>query len=228
MYNGSNTEKGGMRMRPDVDEAMRYLGVRDDPGNAIRPQMTALAEEFSSRIIPRYLWCVLPLVHGEGISLGGLPLPGQTARRMLADCRSCCLLVCTLGADFDVWLRRLQARDMAKAVMLDALGSAYVEAACDAAEQELAARFPESYLTDRFSPGYGDLPLTLQPALAALAEARRVGVTVTDSLLMNPQKSVTALIGLADRPQMARIRGCAHCAMNKTCTIRKAGKSCDI
>ncbi len=215
-------------MRPDVDEAMRYLGVRDDPGDAIRRQMTALAEELTSRILPRYSWRMLPLEQGECISLGGLALSGQTARRMLSDCGSCCLLICTLGAEFDLWLRRLQARDMAQAVMLDALGSAYVESACDDAEREIAMRFPESYLTDRFSPGYGDLPLALQPALLDMAEARRIGVTCTSSLLMTPQKSVSALIGLADKPQMARIRGCATCSMNKTCTLRKAGKTCDI
>ena len=30
---------------------------------------------------------------------------------------------------------------------------------------------------------------------------------------MNPSKSVTAIIGLSDWPQMARIRGCAYCSM---------------
>jgi hypothetical protein len=40
-----------------------------------------------------------------------------------------------------------------------------------------------------------------------------LGLHVTDSLMLNPVKSVTAVIGIADRPQMARIRGCAYCAM---------------
>jgi len=82
------------------------------------------------------------------------------------------------------------------------------------------------YLTDRFSPGYGDLPLEVQPALLEAAQAHRIGVTAAPSLMMIPQKSVSALIGLSDRPQMARIRGCAFCRMNQTCTLRKAGKSC--
>ena len=118
---------------------------------------------------------------------------------------------------------------MARAVMLDACGSALVESGCNAAEEELAARFPGRYLTDRFSPGYGDLPLALQPAIcAALDAGRRVGVQVTDSFLMNPSKSVTAVIGLSDRPQQARIRGCAYCSMRETCTLRKGGKSCAL
>ena len=118
---------------------------------------------------------------------------------------------------------------MAKAVLLNGCGSALVEQGCDAAEAELKARFPDFYLTDRFSPGYGDLPLTLQPSIcAALNAQRRLGVTVTPSLLLNPSKTVTAFIGLSDRPQQARIRGCAFCAMRETCTLRKGGKHCGL
>lgn len=216
-------------IRADVSEALRYMGVPADADDGLRARMEALSAELSARIIPHSVWRAFPVTQAEGLPhLGGLTLPGRSASRMLADCREAAVLVCTLGAAFDLWLRKLQSRDMAQAVMLDALGSAYVEAACDAAEREIADRFPRMYLTDRFSPGYGDLPLTLQPALLSMAGARHIGVACTPTLLMAPQKSVTALIGLADAPQMARIRGCAHCSMSKTCTIRKAGKTCDV
>ena len=216
-------------MQPDIDEALRYLGVRSDPDGRLRAQMTGLAAELTSQITPRYTWRVLFLSRTAGtLCASSIPLPGNSAARMLADCDRCALLVCTLGTAFDALVRRMQPRDMARAVMLDALGSAYVEAACDAAEQEIAQRFPKGYLTDRFSPGYGDLPLDIQPMLLEAAEAHRIGVSLTPSLLMNPQKSVSALVGIADRPQMARIRGCAYCAMNRTCTLRKAGKTCGI
>lgn len=216
-------------MQPDIDEALRYLGVHSDPDGTLRAQMSALAGELASQITPHFIWRVLPLARaGSRLLLGDIPLPGRSAAKMLADCEQCALLVCTLGTSFDLLVRRTQARDMTHAVMLDALGSAYVEAACDSAEREIADRFPNHYPTDRFSPGYGDLPLDVQPQLLEMAEARRIGVSLTPSLLMTPQKSVSALIGLADRPQMARIRGCAFCAMNQTCTLRKAGKSCGI
>lgn len=216
-------------MRPDIDEALRYLGVHSDPDGSVRRRLSALAEELSTQIAPRYIWRIQQISRdGDNLLLGHYPLTGRSAAKMLADCDRCAVLICTLGLDFDMWLRRMQARDMAQAVMLDALGSAYVEAACGAAEREIASRLPGTYLTDRFSPGYGDLPLDLQPALLEVAEARHIGVTVTSSLLMTPQKSVSALIGLADKPQMARIRGCAFCSMNQTCTLRKAGKSCDL
>ena len=137
------------------------------------------------------------------------------------------LLVCTLGTTFDALARQVQARDFADALLLDGFGGAYVEAGCNAAEREIAAKLPGKYLTDRFSPGYGDLPLDVQSPLLALTDAtRRLGVTLSESNLMNPLKSVTAVIGLSDTPQQARIRGCDFCAMRTRCNLRKAGKTC--
>jgi cobalamin-dependent methionine synthase I len=146
---------------------------------------------------------------------------------MLAQCDSVAVLACTLGVRFDAMLRAQQARDMAQAVMLDACGSALVESGCNKAEEEIQSRFPQRHLTDRFSPGYGDLPLSLQaPLCAALDAGRLLGVTVGESCLINPCKTVTAFIGLSDKPQQARIRGCDYCAMRETCQLRKGGKRC--
>lgn len=217
-------------MELDIAEALRYLGVKEPAPEPLRGEMAALAGRLTRAVQPRYTYRVFSVAHepaGEILREAGITLTGRSAARMLAQCGQAALLVCTLGMGFETLLRAEQARDMARAVMLDACGSAWVEAGCGAAERELAARFPGLYLTDRFSPGYGDLPLDLQPAICAVLDARRrLGVHVTESLLMNPSKSVTAVIGLSDRPQMARIRGCAFCSMRKTCTLRKGGTTC--
>ena len=219
-------------MLPDIDEALRYLGVGPHPPKELRQQAAAVAEELSAQVQPRYTYKLFPLVReADGFRLSGtdLLLSGQTVQRMLAQCGQAILLACTLGTKFDDMVRSAQARNMARAVILDACGSALVEQGCNEAERDIAARFPSLYLTDRFSPGYGDLPLSLQPTICGLLDAeRRVGIHVTSSFLMNPSKSVTAVIGLSDKPQMARIRGCAWCVMRNTCTLRKGGKSCGL
>lgn len=212
-------------------EAMRYLGAGagDD---ALRRQLVEVAAELTAALEPRYVYRVFDLVReGDTLFLAGtgVGLTGTTASTMLAQCRRAALLACTLGPGFDTLLRKEQARDMGRAVMLDACGSAWVESGCNAAEAELRTRLPDLFLTDRFSPGYGDLPLAVQPAVCAALDAeRRLGIHVSDSLLMNPVKSVTAVIGIADRPQMARVRGCAYCAMAADCRLRKGGKHCGI
>ena len=216
-------------MRLDRAEALRYLAIaRPDAGSleALEPVAAALEEALT----PRFTFAAFPVRHtpeGEALLGSGLVLPGKMAKTMLRECSDAVLLLCTLGAGFDSRLRAVTARDMAQAAMLDACGSAYVEAGCFDAEKAIAARFPGKFLTDRFSPGYGDLPLALQPKLcAALDSQRRLGVTVTESLLMVPMKTVSAVIGLADAPQPARVRGCQFCARRETCEYRKNGQTC--
>ena len=217
-------------MKPDVREALRYLGVRGEPDAELLRTMSALAERLAARVTPKYVYRVFPVSPtGDGVVLegAGLTLPGELAVKTLAECSQAAVFLCTLGAGFETLFRAEQARGLDRAVMLDALGSAYVETGCDAAEAEIAARFPGQYLTDRFSPGYGDLPLSLQREVCALLDARRrLGVQVTDSLLMNPVKSVTAVVGIAAAPQPARIRGCGVCPLRERCAYRKGGMTC--
>lgn len=218
-------------MEVDIGEALHYLGAADAP-DSLRRQVEETAQHFSALLESRYVYRVFSLEHGGGVPRLAeldLALPGETAGKLLEECGRAAVLVCTLGARFDAALRAEQVRDMARAVILDALGSAAVERGCDRAERELTGRFPEEYLTDRFSPGYGDLPLALQGELCGGVDApRRLGVQVTESLLLNPAKTVTAVIGIAPRPQMARIRGCGYCSMREDCPLRKGGTRCGV
>lgn len=219
-------------LQPNTPDALRYLGAGDNPPDALRQQVQTISQQLSLRLQPRYTYRLFPILRqGNHFFLPqtGITLGGHTASTMLSSCHQAVLLCCTLGTEFDTMLRARQARDMAEAAILDACGSALVEAGCDAVQQELQARFPDQYLTDRFSPGYGDLPLTLQPLICTALDARRrIGVHVTPSLMLNPSKSVTAIVGLSDQPQMARVRGCGYCSLAETCALRKGGIRCAL
>ncbi|MBR3560652.1 MAG: methionine synthase [Oscillospiraceae bacterium] len=219
-------------MEPNVDEILRYLRVRGEAPEPLRAQVETAARELADSLPPRYVYRAFPLAWGgDGVTLAGsgVTLTGDLAKKMLQECDRAVLLCCTLGMEFERRLRALERRDMGKAVILDACGSAWVESGCDAAEREIAERFAPRCLTDRFSPGYGDLPLALQPAvLTALDARRRLGIHLSDSFLMTPSKSVTAVIGIADTPQPARVRGCGYCAMKMTCDYRKGGTTCGV
>ncbi len=214
----------------DVKEALRYAGVKMPDETSLRAVREA-AEQTAQGTAPRYVYKVYTVKHtADGVFLpdAGLTLPGTLAKTMLFDCDRTALMLCTLGAAFDRLLRTAQTRDMTQALYIDACGSAYVEQGCDAAEQIIAARHPGLYLTDRFSPGYGDLPLSVQLGLLrALDGEKRLGVCAGPSYLLNPMKSVTAVIGLADRPQRARIRGCSFCVFRQNCAYRERGMTCE-
>ena len=101
----------------------------------------------------------------------------------------------TLGAEFDAWQRKLAATSAADALFSQRIGLREVEQVMDGLEAEAGAALrPEERLLPRWSPGYGERPLSLsRPILDELDAPRRLGVTLTDSLLLVPSKSVTAV-----------------------------------
>ncbi len=219
-------------MQPNIEEILRYLRIRGETPDELRTQVEQIANELAQSLRPKYLYRAFPVERTpEGVSLcgSGVVLTGGLADKMLRTCDTALLLACTLGMEFEQRVRALEKRDMSSAVILDACGSSWVESGCDEAEREIASRFPNRFLTDRFSPGYGDLPLSLQPSvLAALNAEKHLGIHVGESCLMTPAKSVTAVIGVSDVPQPARVRGCAYCSMNKTCELRGGGTNCAV
>ena len=56
--------------------------------------------------------------------------------------------------------------------------------------------------------------------------SRKIGVTVTDRLILIPRKSVTAVIGISEKEIPQKRRGCSCCNMRKTCPYRKRGEHC--
>ena len=127
-------------------------------------------------------------------------------------------------------VRRAGVGDVAAQAAADALASALTEQVCDAAESRLRALAAAEglYLTGRFSPGYGDWPIAVQPRLAELLDAaRRIGLCVTDTCLMLPRKSVTAVLGLSAAPVTGARAGCGSCALRDKCEYRKRGETCE-
>ncbi|MGN0575406.1 MAG: vitamin B12 dependent-methionine synthase activation domain-containing protein [Ruminococcus sp.] len=83
------------------------------------------------------------------------------------------------------------------------------------------------YRTWRYSPGYGDLPLSLQrDILLYLNAMRRIGLTVTEDSLLIPSKSVTAVIGISHTPVNRTKGGCAVCNMRESCAFRGTSGRC--
>ena len=77
------------------------------------------------------------------------------------------------------------------------------------------------YLRPRFSPGYGDFPIEFQePIMRMLDCAKKIGLTMTDSYMMSPTKSVTAIIGISTEKERCPISGCEACG-KKDCAYRR-------
>ena len=183
----------------DMREALRYAGHR---GGAPEASVLRLLEECASEALPRLTYRVayremsLPLV-GNALA----PSDRAAIEERLAGCRSAVLFAATVGVEMDRLITRYSRIKPTKALLLDALGSERIEALCDAFCAELASekRAEGLAITPRFSPGYGKPELSAQRELIALLDApRSIGLTLNESLLMSPTKSVTAIFGLEE------------------------------
>ena len=140
-------------------------------------------------------------VEKNEVNLGFARVESASLSRHLAGCDGIFLLAATVGIGMDRLIAKHSRLSPAHALCLQALGTERVESLCDSACSYLAATKEASgkALTSRFSPGYGDLPLSLQkPILETLDCPRQIGLSLNESLLMTPTKSVTAIVGLRD------------------------------
>lgn len=220
-----------MLRKIDRAEAFRYMGIKGEPDARIISAADECEQLLLEAAAPKWNWVFAGIsgISQEGISLSGhrLILGGNDIAGHLSGCFGAVLLCATLGGGIDKLLRRLQAEDMAMAVIADSMASAAIEQVCDAAEKEIRERFPGKFLTWRFSPGYGDFPLeTQRDFLSAVNASRTAGVLLTEGGLLAPAKSVTAVIGISDKPVNAARRGCSSCNMREKCTFRKSGGHC--
>ena len=137
---------------------------------------------------------------GEGLDLGFARTDSKDLKRHLEGCGEILLFACTAGTETDRRIARAKLQSAAKGLLMHAIGAQQVEGGCDKLCRRLAEQFPDRQLTDRYSPGYGDLPLEMQrDVMKALDCGRTVGITLSDSLLMTPSKSVTAIIGMKEK-----------------------------
>lgn len=115
--------------------------------------------------------------------------------RHLGGAKQAYIFALTLGIEVDRLILRLESSSTADRFITDALASALVEAACDAAEKTIFEGTDLAPAGYRFSAGYGDFPLDLQPKiLGSINAGRLLGITLSRSMLMIPRKSVTAVI----------------------------------
>ncbi len=212
-------------------QVLRYLGHR---GQEIGPELNDRIREISGLCLaaaePRYCFEVFPM--GPDTTVNGVRLPGKDVARLLDGAVSCAVMAATLGFSVERAMMRLGQRSMTSELICNAACTALIEAVADRCEREIrdyagARGLVTSY---RYSPGYGDFPLEMQPAVLGLISAgTRLGITLTDSMLMLPKKSVSALIGLYPADAGVRRGGstCETCENRENCEFRKEGVGCN-
>lgn len=215
--------KDDIRKRTDHREVFRYLGYGAKiPDDTVRMMAGAVLDELISVAEPKNVYrryrcqasraeILLEDDRGAQAVFRSRDLAGDLAR-----CKDVVLIAATLGIGADKLMQRYEISDMAKAAVAQACGAACIEAYCDILQERICEEASSGgtryHLRPRFSPGYGDLPLEGQRMVFRMLDCtRRIGLTLTDSLLMYPTKSVTAFIGLTADPMSCHIDRCGTC-----------------
>lgn len=199
----------------DLRQVYRYLGCGTAaPSPEVAQLCQQLLPNFMAALDCRGCYREVALtVDGDTVLLEGLaPIHSAALAKNLRDCSKALLFSATIGSGADRQRMITQVRSPAQAVVLDAMGSAAIEALCN----NLCNTWREAYaplqLRPRFSPGYGDLPLALQQELLRLLDSsRQAGISLTEGLMMLPHKSVSAIVGIGPAGCVAPEHDCAAC-----------------
>lgn len=214
------------------NEVLRYLGYRSQSiDEALDKLIDETIEESKKLIEARYVIAKYTKEFKEELILKGtnLILLGNDIKEHLKDSDEVILLAATIGSKIEKTISLYQKTNLTKALILDSCATTAVEELCDLIEKDIKeeAHRVNKGITFRFSPGYGDLPLSLQkPIIDTLRADKVIGLTTSENHLLFPRKSVTAIIGIIPKDKETNNRGCEVCKNYKNCSFRREGLKC--
>ncbi len=204
----------------DEREVFRYAGGRGD--DSVRELFESCKAEIAQCL--SYKVCYLPLsvrTEGDFCDFGAFGVRSANLAHNLEGCAQAVVFAATVGVGMDRLIAKYCVLSPAKALLLDAIGTERIETLCDLFCDDIAREYRRS-AKPRFSPGYGDLDLSFQKELFSVLNCRKhIGLSISDSLMMSPSKSVTAIMGLSESECLKPSRKCEACG-NTECAFRSA------
>lgn len=183
----------------DMGEVLRYAGVSGEAlcVESLAWECLAKADEVLEYKVCFYEFEIKRLENT--LDLGFMTTDSTALSKNLDGCEKIILFAATLGVGIDRLIAKYSSLSPTKALLFQAIGAERIESLCDAFCADISSKAKESglKLKPRFSAGYGDFPLAAQKDIFAVLDCpRKIGLTLNESLLMSPSKSVTAIVGL--------------------------------
>lgn len=202
----------------DATEVRRYAGLRKVPTFGEKNIRDA-CEEALLLLEVRGAWQVYTYDCANQIveSQPPVKIAGKSIVKHLDGCEKVICMATTVGFEIEREIaKKFERGEYLASVLLDAAATSAVEQSADAMEKHFAATFAKTgfKMRWRFSPGYGDWDLTAQEQLFKIAGAEQIGMQLTSAFMLEPRKSVTAIIGLeriAAQASTAQKKSCATC-----------------
>ena len=185
------------------------------PDDATQRETQKLCDEVQRWLEPQFCYRVVTEL-SEGFRMGTI------IERQLRDAEAYALFIATAGRAYENYLQQLKDKgDMVRTFIADALGSVIAEHCADRMEEHVQETIDKLHWhhTNRFSPGYCGWDVAQQQLLFPLFGGQTCGVTLSDSSLMLPIKSVSGIIGLGAVVRKLEY-SCGLCTMQQ-CYKRK-------
>ncbi len=185
----------------DEAEIFSLLGMtaRDPVSERIRGIARDEIQTARTLIEPKGIWLAGTLQgndSGTPFTLAGLKLASSDLERHLTGCQKGVILGVTIGNRLETAVDGLfSAKEYTRAAILDAIGSQFAEEAANQLTELFRATYGLSEMTRRFSPGYGDWSIRVQPELLKLLDAEKIGLKSNEACILVPRKSITAVAG---------------------------------
>lgn len=203
----------------DPKEVAVYLGYYSVKAadKKTKELISACTAEFLEAADFKACFAKVPVKIENGVDLGFMKTESRSLEKNLAGCDYAYILAATTGFNAHRLIERKSLISPIDGVVTDCVGSAAIEAFCD----KINLSFENSdFLRPRFSPGYGDLSIEHQKDITAFLETKKnIGMSLTDTLMMTPVKSVTAIIGIGKEKNRCTGPGCMICK-NDNCPYR--------
>ena len=186
---------------PEIDknEVLRYMGVR--VSDEITDSLVRFCideceknQSFSGKVC----YSLFDIQISDGvIDMGVTKIKSNSLSKHLEGCEKLVVFAATVGIGIDRLIEKYSRLSASKALCFGAVGAQRIEDVCDLFCDEIKS-FCENYtITSRFSPGYGDFDIAFQSEIFSFLNcSKNIGLTLCDSFIMSPSKSVTAIIGL--------------------------------
>ena len=202
----------------DPKEVAVYLGYYSANG-IDEKAITESISEFKNNSDFRACCVKVPVRITENrVDLGFMETESKSLKINLEGCDEAFILAATTGINSQRLIERNAVVSPIKGIVSDCVGSAAIEAFCDKINLSLSDN--PDFLRPRFSPGYGDLCIDCQKKIVEfLCTNKNIGMSLTESLMMVPKKSVTAIIGIGKEKNKCKGNGCMTCK-SENCPYR--------
>lgn len=195
-YSVNTLFAGSGEIKADEREALRYLGYgRNTPDEKTLSLIAECKAELERVITAKCCYIRTGVfIKENALDIGFGEIQSEALSKNLAGCTGAFIFAATIGIGADRLILKYEKTSPSKAVVIDALASSAIEVWCDRINRQLCENLQSK---PRFSPGYGDFDIKHQKDIMALLDtSRKIGLSLTDSMLMAPTKSVTAVIGI--------------------------------